>query len=95
MGEHALRVDAIHDHELGPARRARDEADVAFGHVELVGDEPEQGLVRGTLDRRHRHPCTQDTVGDPVDVVGTTTGRETDGKADVDLAQDNLRVRRA
>ena len=67
--EDAIGVDVVDHHELGPARRACHEAHVPPGDVQLVGEQPEERLVRRTLDRRGRHPSAQDPVGNTVDVV--------------------------
>jgi hypothetical protein len=88
--EDAVGVDVIDHDELRPARRARHEADVPPGDVELVGEQAEERLVRRSLDRRGRHPSAQDPVGDTVDVVGPTTRCEADGEANVGRTQDNL-----
>ena len=88
--EDAVGVDVVDHHELRPARRARHEAHVPAGHVELVREQAEECLVRRALDRWGGHPRAQDPVGNPVDVVGPTTGREADGEADVGRTQDNL-----
>jgi hypothetical protein len=88
--EDALGVDVVDHDELGPARRARHEAHVPTGDVELVGEESEKRLVRRSLDRRCRNPSAQDPFGYTVDVVGPTTGCEADGEADVGRTQDNL-----
>jgi hypothetical protein len=88
--EDPLGVDVVDHDELRPAGGTRDEADVATRDVELVGEQPEQCLVRRTLHGRRRHPRAQDPIGNPIDVVGSTTGRQTDGKADVGRTQDNL-----
>ena len=78
------------DHELLAARRARRRGARRRRDVELVGEQAEERLVRGSLDRRGRHPSAQDPVGDTVDAVGPATGREADGEADVGRTQDNL-----
>jgi hypothetical protein len=88
--EDAVGVDVVDHHELRPARRAGHEAYVPPGHVELVGKQAEEGLVRRPLDGRCRDPGAQDPVGNALDVVGPTTGCEADGEADVGRTQDNL-----
>ena len=67
--EDPLRVDVVDDHELRPARRARHEAHVPPGDVELLSEQSEERLIGRPLDRRGRHPSAQHPVGDPVDVV--------------------------
>jgi hypothetical protein len=88
--EDAVGVDVVDHHELGPTRRACHEAHVPPRHIELLCEQAEERLVCRPLDRGRRHPSAQDPVGDPVDVVGPTTGREADGEADVGRTQDNL-----
>ena len=88
--EDPVGVDVVDHHELRPAGRAGDEAHVPARNVELVCEQAEEGLVGRPLDGRGRDPRAQDPVGDPVDVVGPTTGREADGEADVGRTQDNL-----
>ena len=88
--EDPLRVDVIDHDELRAAGRAGDEADVATGDVELLGEQPEQRLVGRSLHGRCRHARAQDPIGNPIDAVGPTAGRQADGKSDVGRAQDNL-----
>jgi hypothetical protein len=90
-----LGLDPVHDHELRAARGTRDQSDVALGNPELIGDEAEQRLVRGSIHRRRGDAHPQDPVGDPIDTIGTAARRQADGEADVVVAQDDLKGRRA
>ena len=78
-----LRVDPVDDDELLATRRAGHDPDVAPGDAELVGDEPDQGVVGGALDGRGADPGAQDPVHDAIDAVSRRPRRETDGEADV------------
>ena len=88
--EDAVGVDVVDDDELRPARRAGHQAHVPSWHVELVREESQQRLIGCTLHGRRRHPRAQDPIGNPIDVVRPTTGRQADGKADVGRTQINL-----
>src|SRR5690349_23219737 len=83
-----LRRHAIDDDELLPARGTRDDPDVSPGHPEGVRDEPDEGVVGGSLHGRRADPRTKDAVDDPVDPVSRSPRREADGKADVGGSQD-------
>ena len=57
-----LRRDAVDGDDLRAATRAGNEAHVALRHAELVGKQPQQRLVRGTVDRWGRHADPEDPV---------------------------------
>ena len=88
----ATSKSVMNDHAfpLRPARRTRDEPNVTLRDVELVGQQPEQRLVRGSLDGRRGDARTKHTIGHPFDVVGSPTRRQADGEADIGRVQDDL-----
>ena len=50
------RSERGHTHQLVPGLSAADELEVGRGYIEQVGEEPEQRLVGGALDRWRGKP---------------------------------------
>jgi len=86
-----LGADPVDHDELGAAPGARHEADVPARDVELARDQPQERLVRGSLDRRGRDPRLQDPVDDAIDRVGPAPRCQQDGEADVGRVQGTRR----
>ncbi len=55
--------------------------------AKLTSHEPCECLVRRPIDRGRGHPNAQDPVGDPIDPIGATPGRESNGEPDLGCAQ--------
>ena len=67
-----------------------DEADIAPRDAELIGQQAEQRLVRGALDRRCGDPDPEHSVDHALDMVGYSTRGESDGEARLVLGQGSL-----
>ena len=86
LGE-LVRSDAVHDDQLLAARRAGHEPHVAACDPELVGEESDERLVRGALDRRGGHPDAEHAVDHTFDTVRQGSRCEADGEARFVLGQ--------
>jgi hypothetical protein len=88
-GNDRIRLDALDHDQLLPARRAGDQPDGASGDPKLLGDEPEERLVRGPGNGRCRNVGSKHPVDDALDMVGPGPRGQPDGEADVGVRQDS------
>src|SRR3954467_755241 len=75
--------------ELLAARSPRHESNRPPGDTQLVGKQPEQGLVGGTLDRRCGHARAEDAIDDTLNKIGPSPRGQTHREPDFVLGQDS------
>jgi hypothetical protein len=71
------------------ARSARDEPNRSSGDSQLVRQEPQQRLIRGTLDRRCGHARPEDAVDDALNEIGPSPRGQTHREPNFVLGQDS------
>ncbi len=85
---HGSGVDVVDDEHLLSALGAGDDPDVPTRDPERIGDEADQGAVRGTIHGRGGHPGSKDAVHDTVNAVVRCPGGQAHREADIGRGQD-------
>jgi len=88
-GNDGLGLDPVHDDQLLASSGAGDQADRPQRHVELVGEQTQQGVVGRPADRRCRHPRPEHPFLDAIDTIGPGSRCQSDGEANVGARQDS------
>jgi hypothetical protein len=88
-GNDGLGLNTIDDDELLTPGGSRDETDGADGHFQLLGQQPNQRMVRRAGDRRRGDVSAQHAVNDAIDTVGPGPRCQSDGEANVGGRQDS------